>query len=290
MLVLAVVACLARGQDTTDALRAAIQGKTADELNKIIMKVHEAKPGSIEIPDPDSEADVLRAIVFEHAQRELPPPGGIKPWIEGQPLRSSAKEAPKPKAKVDGSSDGMDEKKFAAAAKMLFKKLDVNKDKKLTREEMASMVEEVNRKAKEKGEPESDLFTSLDVNQDGFVEQHETLELFKRVLGMPPGQTGAKVAANTAPQGDADGMARMMFQAMDKDGDGKLSEKEMAAVIEQTKAEAVKRGSDDYVDFASLDANKDGFIDQQEAARFFAAMAAQPEETAKREKEEKTEL
>ena len=55
-------------------------------------------------------------------------------------------------------------------AETFFKKLDADRDGKLTRTEMQGMVDHINAAAKAKGEQEYDLFKHLDTNQDGLPD------------------------------------------------------------------------------------------------------------------------
>mmetsp|Transcript_12830 Transcript_12830/g.41109 ORF Transcript_12830/g.41109 Transcript_12830/m.41109 type:complete len:90 (+) Transcript_12830:396-665(+) len=61
-----------------------------------------------------------------------------------------------------------------------------------------------------------------------------------------------------------------IMRSLDKDGDGRLSREEMASLIQEANAanKAAGAGGDDDF-FATMDADRSGFVEAAEATRFF---------------------
>ena len=153
--------------------------------------------------------------------------------------------------------------------KVMFMSMDKDKDGKLTREEMQAIVDKVNQQSGSS----IDLFTSLDANSDGCVDDSEIDELFKKMgLGGGGGGGGGGGAAGGAQAGGPAQSAETMFKYLDKDKDGKLSQAEMASTMEKANAAAKARGEQEFDFFEKLDVDNDGFVDRGEADEFFKMM------------------
>jgi len=249
-------------QDETPLIKA-IRSKSAEQLKAILVQA------SVEHP-ADADAETLRGLLFEHAQKEIPG-GQVKPWPG--PADPSAKPAPvEPERKA---------KMPAGMADMFFKKLDVNQDGVLSREEMQGMIDEVNAAATAKGLPTHDLFSSLDANGDGTVDKGEAATFFETVAPSILGGGGAKQQVpprRGAPTQEAEeaglaDMSSLLFKSLDKDKDNRLGKAEMEKLIGAANAAAKARGDPEDDFFASMDVDSDGSIDRKEADAFFEAMA-----------------
>jgi len=276
-----LLAALAAGADPRVC---ALRGKNLAQLKEICTKA------SVPHEDGDEE-EKLRSLLFEFMQNELPesvrPKGTpLEKWPgpgepdECDPPAAAAKPAAKPAAGGDGKPK-LDLDNMAAS---LFGRLDANSDGVLSREEMKGMIDSVNAAARAKGEPEHDLFKTLDRDLDGKVSRSEADETFKAMAaGQAPGgakkvpsRGGSKLSDEQVlnAASDEQAMGDMMFKALDADKDGRLSKAEMESVLAQYAADAKSRGEEQSDFWASLDANSDGYADKTETSAFFAAMVA----------------
>ena len=220
--------------------------------------------------EPDADAETIRAMIYEKMQGEIPGKVGVDPWPgPGQP--GECDEQGGAKAQGGGTTEDM--------GSMIFRKLDADHDGKLTKAEIQPMVDQVNQAAKAKGEAEYDLFASLDTNKDGIVEKDEASAVFERISkGQSPGggqeKTGPALGSKEYVAAEGERIAKMLFDSLDKDKNGKLDKTEFQSIVEQMAAKAKAQGEKPEDFWASLDQNTDGFIDRDEASTFFTAMAA----------------
>lgn len=160
--------------------------------------------------------------------------------------------------------------KLEGMAAAMFKSLDRNLDGKLSREEMAPMIEKTNAMAAAKGESiPGDFFASLDINLDGSVDRAEANTYFKRMMD-PAAAAGAAAAPSAGAGGAYDHKA--IFKALDKDANGKLTRDELKSIIEQANANNKERGDAPVDFFATMDADGDGEVDPKEGEAFFKEM------------------
>jgi Ca2+-binding EF-hand superfamily protein len=115
----------------------------------------------------------------------------------------------------------------------LLRRLDTNKDGKISRDEAA-------------GRPLAKAFSQLDKNKDGYLDRIELIPWAQRIATAGPkqagkGQPGAAIAQSSIYD----------FDALDKDADGRLTREELQGT---TWADA----------FDKIDTNKDGKIDRKE--------------------------
>jgi len=266
-----------------DRLVQAICKKSEEELKAVFANAA-AKGAAIDIPE-GADKDSMAAILYKQAQGEIPGGGEPKPWpgCDGVDISSPTTPAadskpPKPavrsKQAVDGGMNGMTAEKMA---KLLFRANDKDKDGKLSRTELQTMVEQTNAAAKAKGEPEVDFFKAVDRDQDGSVTPSEAEAYFATQMPGSAGKAGGGSAAKPSAKKAAPDMQAAMFKNLDKDGDGLLSREEMKAIIEKTNQNAAnqQQGESGEDFFNTLDRDSSGSIDKDEVAAFLAATASQ---------------
>jgi len=233
-----------------------IKLKTTRQLNEMLSEAGVEAPAG-------ADKETLRDLVFdndaltkyEEKHPPTPRPGGRRGAGGGGGGGGGAGGG--------GGPSGPDMKK------VMFMSMDKDKDGKLTREEMQAIVDKVNQQSGSS----IDLFTSLDANSDGFVDDSEIDELFKKMgLGGGGGGGGGGGSAGGAQAGGPAQSAETMFKYLDKDKDGKLSQAEMASTMEKANAAAKARGEQEFDFFEKLDVDNDGFVDRGEADEFFKMM------------------
>jgi len=88
--------------------------------------------------------------------------------------------------------------------------------------------------------------------------------------GVPaPAAASKPAAAAKQPVDMLDQMASMLFKTRDADKDGKLSQEEMKAILDQTNAKARAAGEKEVDFFKAADMDGDGFLDFEETQQFF---------------------
>ena len=291
--ILLVASLLAIAVDAAEPRVCSLRKRSLAELKVICGKA------SVEFAE-DADAESLRAALFKKMQEELPetvhPTGTpLQEWPgPGQPGECDSPAAATPASAANVGAGAQPSLDNLAAA--LFGKLDANSDGQLSREELQGFADKVNAEAHSRGEPEYDLFKSLDRDLDGKVSRSEADETFKAMgsTTAPPKPSARKPASQkpaspkpasqgkTTSQGggkrdaaaSGSDVAEMMFERLDADEDGRLSKKEMKSVLEQYEADAKAKGEEVSDFWTSLDTSRDDFVDKKEAHVFFEAMAA----------------
>ena len=115
----------------------------------------------------------------------------------------------------------------------LLRRLDTNKDGKISREEAA-------------GRPLAKAFNQLDKNKDGYLDRIELIPWAQRTA-----MAGSNQAGKGQPGAEVARSSIFDFDALDKDADGRLTREELQGT---TWADA----------FDKIDTNKDGKIDRKE--------------------------
>ena len=146
--------------------------------------------------------------------------------LETLKKRRSQQEAQQVKAK--GKNNDVDKEVDA-----LLRRLDTNKDGKISRDEAA-------------GRPLAKAFSQLDKNKDGYLDRIELIPWAQRIATAGPNGAGKAKAGAEAPRSSI-----FDFDALDKDADGRLTREELQGT---TWADA----------FEKIDTNKDGKIDRKE--------------------------
>jgi hypothetical protein len=189
---LIVVAVLVGFASAVDPRVCALRGRDLEQLKMICNKAS--------VPfEADADEEKLRSILFEYMQNELPetirPKGTpLEPWPgPGQPGECDDPKSMKPNP---GSTP-----KLEHMAARLFNRLDKNSDDMLQRDEMRAMLDEINAAARAKGEPEHDLFKTLDRDQDGKVSRTEAEETFKAMAAKMMQSTSYSTPFATTPFG-----------------------------------------------------------------------------------------
>ena len=171
---LALAALVSAQAPGSDPLRDALLLKSRDKLVEITTRV------GMTVPDGASD-DALRAMIYESAQHEKPAHVPKRRW-DGSEMPASEIEqkqhmfkkpadTPQPAATEPGDVSGQ-----------MFAALDRDRDGRLSREEMAPMIERTNAQARAQGEEvPADFFGTLDTDGDGAVSRGEFRAFFDRV-------------------------------------------------------------------------------------------------------------
>ena len=146
--------------------------------------------------------------------------------LETLKKRRSQQDAQQGKAK--GKNNNVDSEVDA-----LLRRLDTNKDGKISRDEAA-------------GRPLAKAFSQLDKNKDGYLDRIELIPWAQRATMAGPNQAG-----KGRPGAEIARISIFDFDALDKDADGRLTREELQNT---TWADA----------FDKMDTNKDGKIDRKE--------------------------
>jgi len=219
-----MVAFLACGATASEALVRALCSKDETELRGVAQKI------ALQVAE-GVELDILRSMVYEQAQLEVPgiTEKDLKPWPGPCP-------AVPPKSKKKVGDTEVSAETLSQLSEMMFKKMDADEDGSLSREEMAHLLTMANAEAKAKGEVEFDLFASLDADNDGKVDRAESDSYFAQITqrlgpGGPsslgagkekkaakPAKPAKKPAGGKAAGKEVEQMAGQFFKALDKDG------------------------------------------------------------------------
>jgi Ca2+-binding EF-hand superfamily protein len=134
---------------------------------------------------------------------------------------------------IDGGMTGT-----SAMWQNLLKKADKDHDGKISKEEFQIMGT-----GGKKGGKADDLFSQIDANADGLIDQAENDAALKKLHEQDPGKVDTSA----------------MFKDADKDGDGKVSFDEFKALLPDNKSEADAQSL-----FKQFDTNGDGYVNQTE--------------------------
>ena len=277
--ILSVVALLSGAcyAQEPDRLLVAVCARSKDQLQQLI-DAAASKGKTIQVPE-NADVEAMRAAIYRDAQGEIPGHAAKEyPGCEGVPKPAAPAASGKPKSAAASPMERM--------AEMLMSKKDINKDGKLSREEMQELIESTNKQAKQMGQAEVDFFKSVDQDGDGLLNRDELASFFKAqqgAMGSGAGTGGAAKASGKArreakPKAATEepDFAALMFKGVDKNGDGVLSREEMQPLIEQTNQQASNQASGETGEdfFKTMDKDGSGSIDKEEAAAFFASVAA----------------
>ena len=266
--------CLLLGAacDAVDPLLAAICKKDSESLKKVVDAAAERGKAIDGLPE-NPNLEELRAAIYKQAQGEVPgqepkPYPGCE--AAGASAGTNAGAGKKPPADM-----------MSQMADMLLKKKDVDKDGKLSREEMQQLIDATNAQAKAGGQAEVDFFKAVDKDGDDLLNREELQAFFKAQQGAAGAGAGAakpkaRAAAKAAGTAEAPpDYAALMFKSLDKDRDGVLSREEMKRIIEQTNQQKANQQDGDKGEdfFDTMDKDQSGGIDKDEAAAFFALVA-----------------
>ena len=179
---------------------------------------------------------------------------------------------------VSGIGSGWEQMQRQAMQQTMFKQMDQNGDGSITKSDLQTLAQNVSQTTGASINVDQ-VMSTLDTNKDGTIDQSEydsAMQQFQS--GGQQGQIhghhhhhhhGAQQAGGS--DGSADPLMAL-FQQMDQDGDGKVSQSEF-----QTGLQNLTQGSGDATGlgnlFAMLDTNGDGVIDQAEQAAAPQALA-----------------
>jgi Ca2+-binding EF-hand superfamily protein len=149
---------------------------------------------------------------------------------------------------ISGGSNGMD---VSAMWQEMLKRTDKDGDGKISKEEMQAGMP-----AKGGGPGVDDIFSKIDTNADGYIDESENTTW---VENMPKGQ----------PPAGPDPFE--LFETADTDSDGKISKAEF-------KAAAPKDSDDSTTDetFDAMDTNHDGYVSTEEYAAAMEKVGLMP--------------
>ncbi len=162
---------------------------------------------------------------------------------------------------------GMHQMQMQTMRQAMFKQLDQNGDGSVTKGDLEAIAQSMSQTTGESIDADK-VFSAVDTNQDGVIDQSEynsAIQQFQN--GHHHGRIhGHHRHAQGAQQGDdsADPL-QALFQQMDQDGDGKISQSEFQAGL-QNLTQNSGASADLSKVFALLDTNQDGVIDQSEQA------------------------
>ncbi len=180
---------------------------------------------------------------------------------------------------VSGISSSWEQMQQQAMRQATFKQLDQNGDGSVTKSDLQALAQNASQTTGASINVDQ-VFSSLDTNNDGVVSQSEYDSAMQQLQSS--GQQGQihghhhhhhSHGAQQANGSDSSSDPLMaMFQQMDQDGDGKISQSEF-----QTGMQNLTQGNGDATGlsnlFATLDTNGDGVIDQAEQAAAPQALA-----------------
>jgi Ca2+-binding EF-hand superfamily protein len=149
---------------------------------------------------------------------------------------------------IGGSSFSLQDMEAVRQAR--FKKTDANGDGKITKEELTSAIPRDG-----KGPTADEVFSKVDTNQDGAIDQSEDKVAFEQMGKQRP--PGGPPPAGAKP--DASEMADTIFKEADTNGDGKVSSAELSAYLS---GEVDQSDLDQFI--KALDSDEDGSITQSE--------------------------
>lgn len=254
----------AKLDQAVEKLREAIAAKTVPELRTFLRplmgkQVQNFATGEAEELTPETDEVTMRAIVFEKSQRELLKidPEKTKGW-------STPSAGPAPPANSTEAAA-----KFMVEMAEHMKSLDTDGDGVLTREELAADIEGAEQALDEAGQEPTDLFEEMDTNKDGLIDKEEVKAAITKMNMVRTSQMEQK-----APE-------KIIFQSIDKNGDGDLSPEEMEGTLKTAKEKFEEMGKDFEVTFDCLDTDEDGLLDPEEHAVLLSLGNKCPEPKAK---------
>ena len=170
ILALALFASPSAAQEP-DRLLIAICSKSFEELKQTIAGAA-ARGATLDVPE-DADHETLMAALYTKSQGEIPGGGDARPWpgCDGVPKKAAPRfggaKKQEPAAAAKKPEDMLDQ-----MATMLFKTRDADKDGKLSAEEMKTILDQTNAKAKAAGEPEIDFLKAADKGASAAVHAY----------------------------------------------------------------------------------------------------------------------
>jgi len=149
----------------------------------------------------------------------------------------------------------------------MFKQLDQDGDGSISKGDIQGLAQDIARATGDSINVDK-VFTTLDADQDGVVDQSDYDAAMARFENTMQNRGGPQKMGNGPPPGPPPEAASAnplqdLFKTLDQDGDGLISQSEFEAALAQL---ARGTGASDNLSqlFAELDANQDGVIDQSE--------------------------
>jgi len=186
--------------------------------------------------------------------------------------------------------DGIKNQIKLAYLKRLFKKVDVNKNGKVSSAELEAVIE-----SEEKKELEQNLganftigFKNRDVNEDGEIDFDEFCEWVLRIerqekaVEEVPVQKGVQ-GKSELQKAIKEAYLKKLFKKVDADNSGKVSEAELKAVVESESKKELEEnlGADFLIGYSNRDKDKDGEIDFKEFCQWVERIETQAENVQK---------
>jgi Ca2+-binding EF-hand superfamily protein len=147
--------------------------------------------------------------------------------------------------------------------KSRFKSIDQDGDGNITKDEMSAA------KPKDsKGPSVDDIFSKVDTNQDGTIDEAEDKVAFDQM------QQQRGVRGTGGPPPDAFKMTEALFKSTDTDSDGQITLQELTSVLKQSEDSCGSSAANQV--FEAADTDKDGKITQAELQAFLEKIKPTP--------------
>jgi hypothetical protein len=156
----------------------------------------------------------------------------------------------------------------------LFQKADANGDNTLSQDELVNALSGAEGST---GTSESvaDLFDSIDSDGDGTLSQNE-FNSFAQMFSSDSGQALLAAQEEASLKEEESTQQSSLFETLDTDSDGSVSESEFTAALQSSAAEEDMSEDDITKLFASIDTDGDSTISAQELQNAMGVMTAPP--------------